>query len=73
MKSKPAIRYLGAAVLGLAISFGAVAQVRHDEKPHGESAKHVKKSQVTKQPRGTGTRHDEKPHGQPAKTDDEKK
>lgn len=73
MKVKPAILYLAAALLGLAISAGAVAQVRHDEKPHGESAKHVKKSQVTKQPRGTGTRHDEKPHGAPAKTDTEKK
>lgn len=73
MKVKFAVRYLGAAVLGLAISFGAVAQVRHDEKPHGESAKHVKKSSVTKQPRGTGTRHDEKPHGAPAKMDTEKK
>ena len=73
MKSKPAVCYLAAAVLGLAMSTGAVAQVRHDEKPHGESAKHVKKSDVTKQPRGTGTRHDEKPHGQPSKADGEKK
>ena len=52
MKSKLAIGYLAAAVLGLSMSLGAAAQTRHDEKPHGESAKHVKKSNVTKQPRG---------------------
>lgn len=73
MKGKLGVSYLAVAVLGLAMAGGAVAQVRHDEKPHGESGKMVKKSSVTKQPRGTGTRHDEKPHGQPAKSDGEKK
>lgn len=73
MKSKQTIGYLAAAMLGLAMSAGAIAQVRHDERPHGESAKHVTKSKVAKQPRSTGTRHDERPHGQPNKTEGEKK
>jgi hypothetical protein len=73
MKTKVAMGYLATAMLGLAMSAGAVAQARHDEKPHGESAKHVKKSDVKKQPHGTGTRHDEKPHAQSPKAEGEKK
>lgn len=72
MKGKLAVSYLATVLLGLAISAGAVAQARHDEKPHGESGKRVTKSEVTKQPQG-GTRHDEKPHRPALKSDGEKK
>ena len=72
MKARSVVGYLSAAVLGVAVNAGAVAQVRHDEKPHGESGKRVTKSDVTKQPQG-GTRHDEKPHRPVVKSDGEKK
>lgn len=51
-------------ILGLALSATALAQGRHDEKPHGmpKNPPAAESGETAKGP-AVGGRHDEKPHG----------
>jgi hypothetical protein len=53
----------------VALSTSALAQGRHDEKPHG-SAK--ASTEASNSPSGMGGRHDEKPHGTKKKAEPKK-
>lgn len=56
-------------VLTAAMATTALAQGRHDEKPHAQQKPaQVSKEDGVRAPPMTGGRHDERPHGPPKKT-----
>jgi hypothetical protein len=54
-----------ALVLSVGLAGAAVAQGRHDERPHGYNKAKAEAAAAAKvdQPAATGGRHDERPHG----------
>jgi len=60
-----------ASALGAAVALTAVAQGRHDEKPHGLSKPATEQSEASGP--STGGRHDERPHGMKKKAAPKKK
>lgn len=70
MKSKTLAAFT--MILGLALSATAIAQGRHDEKPHG-MGKPAAESPDKERVASASGRHDEKPHGmkKPTKTADD--
>lgn len=66
------IHIVAAAALAFAIGFAgpALAQGRHDDKPHGYDKAKAEASAkgMIETPAATGGRHDEKPHGSAKKT-----
>lgn len=59
-----------AILLGLGLGTTALAQLRHDDKPHGSAKPAATKAEGAPSP---GNRHDEKPHGKPKATQAEAK
>lgn len=66
--------FIGTIALSV-MTAGAVAQGRHDEKPHGMMKPSASQDKERKTPPMTGGRHDERPHGMTKKppADTEKK
>lgn len=51
------------AAMSLAMAASAMAQGRHDEKPHGMAKQQASQDNERKSRPMTGGRHDERPHG----------
>lgn len=52
-----------ATAISLAMAASAMAQGRHDEKPHGMAKQQASQDKERRSQPVTGGRHDERPHG----------